>query len=70
MFTFTTEIQAIDPLDGEMKTWAGPYIKAISWAHARWKTQNEELGYCEVTGILYAEVDEETGATENFISWN
>ena len=54
---FTTELRAIDPLDGELKTWCGPYINAISFSDARQYCDNNGLGYLVVTGVLVAEVE-------------
>lgn len=54
MNTYNTRIMAIDPLDGEMKEWAGPNIDAISFADAR-RYCRDHLGYCEVIGLLESE---------------
>jgi len=35
MRTFSTHIKAIDPIDGEMKTWAGPNVIAKSFEEAK-----------------------------------
>lgn len=58
---FTTRIRAIDIEDGELKTWAGDYIEAISWREA------ESLckPYEEVDGVLWSEIDLETGKRIN-----
>lgn len=32
MKLWVTEIRAIDPIDGEIKTWAGPNVPGISWS--------------------------------------
>jgi len=53
---YTTTIKAIDPLDGELKTWGGPNVPGISFADARRYCDNNGLGYCEVTGVLVAEI--------------
>jgi len=53
---YTTEIRAIDPLDGEMKTWGGPNVPGISWEDARWYCDNNGLGYCKVNGQLVCEI--------------
>lgn len=62
---FTTIIKALDPLDGELKTWQGPNIEAISWTHAEQYLQQNGLGYCQVDGILHSYKDEE--GTETII---
>lgn len=69
---FTTELLAIDPLDGDLKKWAGPYIEAVSWKHAEYICQNTERGYLRVTGMLDSEVDFDTGekTPHNLDSWN
>ena len=56
MKKFTTKIKAIDPTDGEMKTWNGPRIDAISFKDAEYFCQENGLGYCEVDGILVSEI--------------
>ena len=47
---FTTELKAIDPKDGELKTWSGPHIDALSWSHAEEVCQMTGRGYLKVTG--------------------
>jgi hypothetical protein len=54
---YTTEIKAIDPLDGELKTWGGPNVPGISFADARWYCDNNGLGYCEIKGQLVCEIE-------------
>lgn len=61
MKLYVTEIDAIDPKDGEMKVWFGPYISAISFADARKYCDNNGLGYCRVVSELLMEIDSETG---------
>jgi len=46
---FYTKIRAIDPLDGQLKVWSGPQIKAGSIKEAR-KICKESLGFCEIDG--------------------
>lgn len=57
---FITKLRAIDPEDGELKTYAGPNIKEISWTHAE-EYCKKYLPYCIVEGILHSEIDEDTG---------
>lgn len=52
---YVTEIRAIDPMDGELKTWAGPNIEAICYSEAEHICQTR-LGYCKVTGMLVSEI--------------
>jgi hypothetical protein len=56
MKIYTTMIKAIDPRDGELKSWAGPNVPGISFADARWYCDNNGLGYCEIHGELVAEI--------------
>ena len=66
---FTTELIAIDPADGQLKTWAGPYIDALSYEHARVICDTKGMGYLKVTGLLYGEVDQSTGEKTDHIFW-
>ncbi len=59
MRIFLTEIQAIDPKDGQMKVWAGPNIEAISKKDAIKRLNDNGLGYCKVIGVLVAEMNED-----------
>jgi hypothetical protein len=67
---FTTELQAIDPADGILKTWQGPHVQAISFDDAKRYCITEGMGYLRVTGILVKEVDEETGETIDYSNDN
>ena len=67
---FTTELQAIDPADGILKTWQGPHVQAISFDDAKRYCISEGMGYLRVTGILLREVDEETGETIDYSNNN
>lgn len=53
---FCTTIQAIDPIDRELKTWGGPNIEAISFGMAELYCQQNGLGYCKITGQLISEI--------------
>lgn len=53
---FITKLQAIDPVDGELKTWMGPLIEADSFEDADRYCQENGLGYCVVDGIFEGEV--------------
>jgi hypothetical protein len=69
--TFITEIQAIDPETGDLKTWAGPKIKAISYADAEAYCQNNGLGYCKVVGKLVSVSDSlDDGDIQTFDRFN
>jgi len=67
---FTTELQAIDPIDGVLKTWQGPHVQAISFEDAKVYCNSEGMGYLRVTGILIKEVDGETGETIDYSNDN
>jgi hypothetical protein len=56
MKLFTTTIQAIDPLDGELKLWGGPNVPAISFNDARRYCNENGLGYCTIFGELVATI--------------
>ncbi len=49
MKTFLTEIQAIDPKDGELKTWHGQDIHAKTWEDAQ-EICDKLYGYLSVIG--------------------
>ena len=53
MKTWLTEIKAIDPIDGQLKTWAGPEVNALTLAMAEHHCKTL-LGYCRVIGELVA----------------
>ena len=55
MKRFTTEIQAIDPVDGELKRWQGPNIEADSFEEAE-RICLEKFGYLKVTGQFVQEI--------------
>jgi len=56
MKLWLTQIQAISPIDGERKTYGGPYVKGISMQHAQAYCENNGMGYCKVVGELIAEI--------------
>lgn len=55
MKLFVTEIRAIDPVSGELKTYCGPNVPGIDWADAE-RYCRENLGMCKVIGVLVAEI--------------
>ena len=61
MLTFTTRIKAKCPHTGDLLSYSGPLIRAISIKDAQQWCDNNGLGYCEVTCIVVStgEVDEE-----------
>jgi hypothetical protein len=59
MNQYTTLIHAVCPHDGQIKTYFGPNIPAISFADAEDYCERNGLGYCKVLGLLVAEVSED-----------
>lgn len=64
MKTFLTEIRAIDPLDGELKTFGGPDIISLSPKLAENYLQLNGLGYCKVIGELVSTIPCKQGSYE------
>lgn len=56
MNLYTTRIKAIDPKTGVLEEYIGPRIEAISITDAEAYCHENGLGYCEVVGMLVAEV--------------
>ena len=54
---YLTEIKAIDPKDGQLKTWDGVKVNASSWEKARETLDNKGFGMCEIIGTLQEEFD-------------
>lgn len=52
MKTYITELQAIDPKDGELKKWGGVNIEANSIEEAQNKCNEMEMGYLTVVAPL------------------
>lgn len=61
---WVTEIQAIDPLTGVLKTWFGPNVPGINQEDAERYCQQNGLGYCAVIGELVAEMPCKEGTNE------
>lgn len=55
MKLFATEFKAIDPLDGELKTWAGENIEALTWGMAEHWCRNNR-GHLTIVGELVSEI--------------
>lgn len=68
MKTYLTEIKAIDPLDGELKTFGGPNIISLTPKLAEEYLQLNGLGYCKIIGELIMEVHCKKGTFEP--DWN
>jgi hypothetical protein len=64
MRQWVTEIQAIDPIDGVIKSWAGPNVPGINHDDAVRYCHQNELGYCNVLGQLAAEIPCKEGTHE------
>ena len=58
---FVTEIKALDPRTGELKTFIGPRIKALNFKDAEIQCQTKGLGYCKVVGHLVKEIPTKKG---------
>lgn len=61
---FATEIRAIDPITGEMKTYGGPNVPAFTPGMAAHYCQQNGLGYCRILGELVAEIPCKPGTYE------
>lgn len=66
MHFWSTEIRAIDPIDGQMKKWAGPNVEAPTRKLAEEWCQQNGLGYCRIKDILVAEIDMRTGKITDY----
>lgn len=64
MRMWVTEIQAIDPVDGVLKSWCGPNVPGINQEDAERYCQQNGLGYCAVIGELVAEIPCKEGPCE------
>ena len=56
MKKFVTIIQAIDPKDGNLKTFHGDYIEAENEEKAQEIIDNSEKGYLKLSGELIEEI--------------
>lgn len=56
MNIYATTVQAISPIDGELKKYCGPNVPGISEQDARDYCENNGLGYCHIEGLLIAEI--------------
>lgn len=66
MFIWSTTIRAIDPTDGELKTFCGPNISALTRQMAHDYCQRNGLGYCEVGDRIIAEIPTKDGLTADW----
>lgn len=58
MKLWVTSIKAIDPIDHELKSWAGPYIEASSAEEAFIFCSENGLGYCEILGEFIETIED------------
>ena len=65
MKTWTTLIRAVDPKDGEIKLWMGPYIPGEDKQEAIKYCQSNGLGYCQVDMEFVGEVDDPPKLSKN-----
>lgn len=63
---FRTTILAVDPKSGELLSWDGPNIEAISKQLARHYCDTHGLGYLKIEGIVVAEVDQKSVKSSHF----
>lgn len=56
MKTYATEIKAVCPKTGDLKTYGGPNVPGISVDTANDYCQNNGLGYCKVLAQLIEEI--------------
>lgn len=64
MKLYVTEIKAIKPSTGELKTYGGPNVPGISAEDAQNYCENNGLGYCKVLGELVCEIPCKEGTYE------
>ena len=53
---WATELRAIDPMDGELKTWGGPMIPGRTIQEAESYLQTNGIGYCRIIGLHVVEI--------------
>lgn len=56
MNTYLTGFKAINPDSGELETYCGANVIGISFKDAQEYCDNNGLGYCNVVGVLVAEI--------------
>ena len=64
MNLYVTEIKALCPHTGEMKTYCGQEVQGISLEDAQNYCDTNGLGYCKVIGLLVAEIPCKDGTHE------
>jgi hypothetical protein len=53
---YTTEIIAIDPMDGELKAFRGPYVPGLTFKDAQRNCDLNGMGYCRVDGKINMDI--------------
>lgn len=64
MRMWVTQIKAVDPRDGELKTYFGPNVPGVNHEDAEGYCQQNGLGYCWVLGELIGEIPCKEGTHE------
>ena len=67
MKVFLTEIDAVDPNDGTLKTWVGERVIAESLEQAKIWCENNEKGYLKIVGELVEKEEKRYDADFNEI---
>ncbi len=67
MKVFTTNIQAISPNDGKLKTYSGPYIFGTTKEEAQKYCEDNGLGYCKIEAELHYTKEEDSGRVVNYV---
>lgn len=67
---WSTEILAVDPKTGELTSWFGPIITAISLNDAIRYCNENCLGYCKVIGEYFGSGISKEEALENAILYS
>lgn len=64
MDLYATILKAIDPKTGELASYMGPNVPGISFEDAQHYCDTNGLGYCQVYGLLVAEIPCKKGTNE------
>lgn len=55
---YRTRIKAVCPKTKELKVYFGPNVPGITFKDAETFCEVNELGYCEVVGLIHNEIEE------------
>lgn len=69
MYLFVTEIEAVDPESGKVKSYSGPNIPANSFSEAVKYCQENGLGYCKVIGKFISEITDNVTGNNPLNNW-